>query len=159
MEHIYASIVNMSKKVFESVVTALKKLEIPRDSNIISTWQKSFVFDSELDLISREVKLLSGWRHKVFLTKSSADKSPEKTEIVSATSNASSIPLIDFCDPTEFFEAVVIYPFKKGAHDELELELGGVIVVTKVEGRGPEWWYGSTQNSMGWFPAAYVVRR
>jgi hypothetical protein len=149
----------MSKRVYESVVSALKKLEIPRDPNIISTWQKSFVFDSELDLISREIQLLSAWRHKVFLVKSSTDKSLENPEILSAISNGSSIPLIDFRDSREFFEAVVIYPYKKSVHDELELELGGVIVVTKVEGRGSEWWYGSTQNSMGWFPAAYVVKR
>lgn len=86
--------------------------------------------------------------------------SSTKQDLVSPVSNASSIPLIDFRESTEFFEAVVIYPFKSGVHDELTLELGSVIVVTRVEGRGTDWWYGSTnQGFMGWFPCAYVVRR
>lgn len=91
---------------------------------------------------------------------SSQKISPTKVDLVSPASNASSIPLIDFRESREFFEAIVIYPFKSGVHDELSLELGNVIVVLRVDGRGPDWWYGSTsQGSMGWFPRAYVVQR
>lgn len=160
MEHIYSSIVDMSKRVYESIVLALKKLEIPRDPNIVSTWQKSLQIDSELDLVTRELKLLTAWRHGVLIGKSPDKEFPGKSELLSPVSNASSIPLIDFRESTEFFEAVVIYPFKSGAHDELPLELGNVVVVTRVEGRGSEWWYGSnSQGSIGWFPSSYVVRR
>ena len=151
----------MSERVYESINSGLKKVGIPKDPNIISTWQKYFLINSELDLATKELQLLSAWRHGVFLANPTEEQSPEKSDILSPVSNASSIPLIDFRESkaTEFFEAVVIYPFKSGVHDELVLELGSIIVVTRVEGREPEWWYGSCSSSMGWFPASYVVRR
>lgn len=66
MDHIYLSVVEMIKRVHEAIGLALNKLEIPKDANIISCWQKSFLVDSELDIVTREIKLLSAWRHGVF---------------------------------------------------------------------------------------------
>lgn len=65
MDHLYLSVVEMSRRVHEAIVLALNKLEIPKDLNIISSWQNSFQIDSELDIVTRDIKLLSAWRHGV----------------------------------------------------------------------------------------------
>ena len=66
MEHIYISIIELSMRVYDALVLALGKLGIPKDSNLISTWKDSFLVDSELDIVTRDIKLLSVWRHGMF---------------------------------------------------------------------------------------------
>lgn len=63
------------------------------------------------------------------------------------------------------FEAIVIYPFQAEG-DELALELGQIVVVSRTTGRGNEsadesWWFGEHTRSgnSGWFPSNFVRRR
>ena len=66
MEQIYISIIEMSMRVYEALVLALGKLGIPKDPNLISSWKNSFLVDSDLDILTRDIKLLSVWRYGMF---------------------------------------------------------------------------------------------
>ena len=91
-------------------------------------------------------------------------------------------PLVDSIDELvdSFFDVVVIYPYSASHPKEISLELGQVLVITKVskgkpfrrspfdedelsenDSDGEDWWFGehARTGKSGWFPSKFAQRR